>query len=314
MRSLQARLFGIWVLFGCLVAPSVALAAMSSSNYQIPWDAFMSGGLDTGQSTNYQASDSIGGGFGAEEMSGSAYSGQAGYRSGDERPLSFEAAVAPVGGTTAAYSEISISGRTVTLADPSEAGEFAVNDAIALVQSPGLSQLVVVGKIASIAGGVITVDRFDGDVNTISATPPSGTANVVLLSSSSIAFGSVAASTPSIATGFIGVTSDVRSGYTVYVVADGRPRTSGGDDIDPTADGQVTAGAEEYGIEIVGDRAAGSGDIAFTTSETAVQNSTNVSGTPADRVGFLYKMSIHASQTQAGTYAQVVSFTLTPNY
>lgn len=294
--------------------PVGVFAAMSSTNYQIPWDSFVSGGLDSGGSENYQASDSVGGGFNSDEASSDAYTAQAGYRSGDERPLSFEVAMAPVGGTSAGYSAVSMSGLTVTLSAVPAAGTFSVGDKIALVESPGLSQLVVVGKIVAISGGVITVDRFDGDTGTISASPTAGTASVLLLSGSSISFGSISASTPSVATGLIGVTSDVRSGYTVYVVADGAPRTSGGDDVDPVGDGAVTAGSEEYGIEAVGARAASGGDVGFSTSQVAIQSSTNVSGTPADRVGLSYKLSINSAQTQSGTYAQSVSFTLTPNY
>lgn len=309
-----ARVVVSLALVSSVLRPIEVFAAMSSTNYQIPWDSFVSGGLDSGGSENYQASDSIGGGFSAYEASGDAYVAQAGYRSGDERPLSFEVAMAPVGGTSARYSAVSISALTVTLSDVSDAGSFAVGDRIALVESPGLSQLVVVGKIASISGGVITVDRFDGDTATITASPPAGSASIMILSGGSISFGSIDADTPSVATGLVSVTSDVRSGYTVYVVADGEPRTSGGDDVDPVADGAVTAGAEEYGIEVVGTRAASAEDIGFSTAQVAIQSSTNVSSVPADRVGLSYKVSISSSQTPSGTYAQVVSFTLTPNY
>lgn len=311
--SLSRRAVALLVVT-VFAVPLSALAEMSSTNYQIPWDTFVSGGLDHGGSEQYQASDSIGGGYDAIEMSSGSYAAQAGYRSGDDRPLSFEVAMAPVGGTSALYSSVSVSGKTVQIVSSAQAAAFSPGDMIALVESPGLSQLVVVGKVVSIAGPTVTVDRFDGDTSTISATPTAGSARVVLLSGSSMAFGSIAAGTPSIATGVLSVTSDVRSGYTVYAVADGHPRTADGFDVDPVTDGAVSAGSEEYGIEVAGARASTSGDAALSTTQITVQNSASRSATPADRVALIYKLSISASLTQAGTYSQSVSFTLTPNY
>ncbi len=313
MPPFSVRASAYIALVALAVRPINALA-MSSTNYQIQWDSFLSGGLQSGGSASYQAQDSLGGGFAGEEMQSGAYIAEAGYRAGDERPLSFEVVVAPVGGTSAQYASVSISGKTVTFAGGAVAGAFAVGDRIALVENAGLSQLVVVGKVASIAGAVITVDRFDGDTSTLSAAPSAGTAYAKLLSGSAMNFGSISASSASVATGLVSVTSDVRSGYTVYAVADGRPQTGGGLDIDPVSDGAVTVGSEEYGIEVIGDRAATSGDVGIATTQVAVQSSTNVTGIPADRVAFSYKLAISSSATQAGTYAQTVSFTLTPNY
>lgn len=301
-------------LFLALMPTATAMAAMSSSNYQVPWDSFVSGGLEQGSSAQYRLQDTIGGGFDGSDMSSAAYSARAGYRAGDERPLSFDIAVAPVGGISALYSTVSVSAKTVTLISEADAGSFSAGDKIAVVENRGLSQLVLVGKVVSISGAVITVDRFDGDTGTVSSPVSAGSGHVLLLSGSTLSFGSVSAATASVATGWISVTSDVRSGYTVYAVANGRPSTTSGNDIDPVTDGAVTLGAEEYGIEYIGSRAATTGDVACTTTLLAVQSSTNVSGIPADRVAFSYKLSINAAQTQAGTYSQAVSFTLTPNY
>ena len=310
----RAALFPIFVFLLLLLPSATAIAAMSSTNYQVPWDSFVSGGLEQGTSAQYRLQDTIGGGFDGADMSSSAYAARAGYRVGDERPLMFDVAVAPVGGVSALYTTVSISGRTVTLVSEADAGSFSVGDKIAVVENRGLNQLVVVGKITAISGGVLSVDRFDGDTGAVSSPVTAGSGQVLLLSGSAVSFGSVSAATASVATGWISVTSDVRSGYTVYAVADGRPRTTGGDDIDPVTDGTVSLGAEEYGIEYIGSRAAASGDVACTTTRLAVQSSTNVSGTPADRTAFSYKLSINAAQTQAGTYSQAVSYTLTPNY
>lgn len=287
--------------------PSAYAETMNSTNYAIPWDAWSSGGGEQGTSTTYTIDDTIGG-IAVGTSTSASYTLRAGYRLGDELPLAFSVAMAPVGATSGAYSSLSIAEKTVTLSGASN--PFSVGQSIAVIESPGISQKTVVGKIVSLSGMTIAVDRFDGQTGTMSAAPATG--SVVALSGGDIAFGAVPVSAASVATGMINVYAPTADGYSVFAQA-AAVLASSGHTFTGVSDGSVTTGSEEYGIITHGTRAALVAEVAVTTTALTVQESTDPSLQVGDRTAFLYKLAI-SSATPSGSYSQAVYFTLTPNY
>ena len=296
------------VLMG--VYPLGVTAQMSSANYHIPWDTMSSGGEESGVSENYGLIDTIGG-QALGNGSSASYGMASGYRAGDERPLGFEIHMAEAEATTYEYSNVSFSGKTVLLESAIAAASFVPGDWIALLQNPGLTQYVAIGKVASVSGATVTVDRFDGATASMSASPTAGTALVVELATNAVSFGLVTVESGAVSAGAVSVVANT-SGYTLYIQANGAP-TSGSDTISGVIDGAVTAGSEEYGVAVVGTTAAFSVDKVVTTDARALQTNTTATKMPADRVGILYKLAV-ASSTPTGTYAQSIFFTLTPHY
>lgn len=305
----------IWkMVCGAIVAsksgwPIVVFAAtMTSPSYQIPWDAVGSGGDERGSSASYFIDDTIGG-VAAGSGSSASYSTKAGYRFGDEQSLSFAVRMAPVGGVSVAYSSINIATKLITLA-PSVVNPFHAGDFIVVVEEPGLSQRTVVGKVVTVTGGSVVVDRFDGQTSAMSPTPVSGV--VRLLSGGDLSFSSPSVATGAVASGMLSVTAPTPSGYTLYGQATG-PLASSGHTMTPVADGVVTAGTEEYGMITFGSKASLVSETAPSAVSVNIQHSTVSTGPEGDRTAFLYKFAI-STATPAGSYGQSLYFTLTPNY
>ncbi len=296
----------LWMVFA-FTGPSALAESMVSTNFAIPWDAWSAGGGEQGTSTSYAIDDTIGG-LAVGTSTSASYTMRAGYRLGDELPLAFSVAMAPVGGTSKAYSGLSIADKTVTLTGLPN--PFSVGQSIAVIESPGISQKTVVGKITALSGATITVDRFDGQTGLMSATPISG--SVVALSGGDIAFGEVSAASASVATGMISVHAPTSDGYAVFAQA-AAVLASAGHAFTGVADGAVSAGSEEYGITTHGARAALATDQPVTTTALTVQESSDPSLQAGDRTVLLYKLAI-SSTTPSGSYSQAVYFTLTPNY
>lgn len=297
-----------WIV-GCvlwLLPLQVGFAAMSSTNYQVPWDAWGAGGAELGSSASYRIDDTLGG-TAVGTSTGAAYLTRAGYRLGDAQALSFSVLMAPVGGTSVSYGGLNASTRLVTL---SGSNPFSVGQSVAIVESPGLSQKTAVGRVAAVAGSTITLDRLDGQPSTMDAAPASG--RVLLLSGGDIAFGEVAVSTGAVATGVALVQALTPSGYTLYMQA-AAALASDAHAFSPVADGAVTAGTEEYGMRTYGTTSQVTVDTAVSTTAVSVQGSSTISATGGDRTALLYKLAI-STATPAGAYSQSVFFTLTPNY
>lgn len=303
-QALLALLVGIDLVF---FGPSAFAQSMASTNYAIPWDAWSAGGGEQGTSTSYAIDDTIGG-LTVGTSTSASYALRAGYRLGDESPLAFSVAMAPVGGTSKTYTSLNITDRTVTLS--ALPNPFSAGQAIAVIEAPGLAQKTVVGRIVAVSGVTITVDRFDGQTGSMSASPASG--NVVALSGGDIAFGEISTALASVATGMINVHAPTENGYSVFVQA-AAPLASSDHTFTGVADGTVSAGAEEYGIRTHGTNATLSLDMPVTTTALTVQESSDPSAVGGDRTAFLYKLAI-SSATPAGSYGQAVYFTLTPNY
>ena len=293
-----------------LLLTSKAVYGMGSVNYSVDFDSLNSGGDDVSSSTNFQIRDTIGEqatGFG----SSTNYGIQAGYRQADEgNTLSFEIGTQENGSQTS-VSTFSTSTNNVTVVS---AAAYSVGNFIGIVENQGLSQLIAVGRIVSIAGNIITVDRWDGNANTMSAVFAGGDDVAYRLEGSAAQLGTLTATTGATSLTHTDVTTNAQSGYSVYVTSDGQLRTSGGATIDDVADGTVTVGSEEYGGRVSGSMgvfAATSADFAITTSTFAIQSATT-SATNA-RVGLVYKASIDGA-TAAGGYSQLVYYTVTANF
>jgi len=298
------RAFGL-ILVGIFVFSNSALAAMSSTNYQILWDSVDSGGSDTSSSASYILRDSVGNPA-AGSSSSTSYSDQAGYRAGIfDQFLSFDLFTQSNG---TQQSATLVAGTTVT----TTTSGFSTGDYIALVQDLGASQVTAIGKITSIGAGTITVDAWknNGTAPTIDGTND----YVYKLTGTSAAFGTF--STSSVSTSVVGfeVTIDDDSGYTVQILEDGELR-SGSDTIDEVADGSVTTGSEEYGARSSDTSLTGS---TFDTADTAItlsfQDIANESTLQFNSRNFLTLKTAISSSTPSGSYAQVLTFIASGNF
>ena len=284
--------------------------AMNSATYQINWDSVNSGGNDVSTSTNYLLRDTIG-----EQATGFSsstdYTISAGYRVGDQDLPSLTFFLGTQENSTqTAYSSFSSSSKAVVV---SSVASFSVGDLIGVVENQGLTQRVAIGRILSIAGTTITVDAWDGVPALLSATPAGGDDYVYRMDGSSAALGTLSVTAGKTSLTGTRVNSNAQNGYTVYVNVDGDLRVSTSTFITNVTDGTVTIGSEEYGAQVYGSMATGTGsDFAFSTSTRAIQTSTAIAPTE-ERTALVYKATI-ATNTPAGNYSQKVYYTVTPNY
>lgn len=306
-RSLRSTLR--LVLVGLLMLPGMGFA-MTSANYQVPWDSVNSGGGDTSTSTNFQLRDTIG-----EQATGfsesSSYRLGAGYRVGDSQEASLSLVIGTQeNDTQVIWTNFSDGSETVSVAATSS---FTVGDYIGVVENIGASQLVAVGKIASISGADIVVESWGGEPGSLSASASGGDDYVYRLGGGAAALGAQSLSAVASAVSVIDVTSNVPTGYSVTVQASSTLQNASGLAISDVLDGVVSVGSEEYGGEAVGTTAQGGGiDFAFPTG-TPFQVQAASSTAQNDLVGILYKLSITAG-TASGDYRQTLFYRLTPNY
>ena len=284
--------------------------AMSSTNYLIPWDNLNQGGNDIGSSTNFSIHDTIGGSA-AGTSTGTNYKIASGYRVPEgANTLSYLVKTTNTSGVTYSAFTNGISGTVVV----SSASGYAVGNLIAVVENLGFSELVAIGKITSISGTTFTVDRFEGDGGVMSAVPAGGDDYVYLLDANSFSFGTVSAGTENTSVVGTSVSTNISTGYSVYIQANQNLQNASAQEITGVTDGTVSTGSEEYGAEVTGTTAYNAGtDIGVTTTQRVIQTSAAASGTNSDKVGMIYKLSITGS-TNAGTYTQTVYYTLTANY
>lgn len=305
--SMKNRFFAVAFIFYLLLGSRAW--AMSSDNFQIPWDSVNSGGDDVSESTNYKVIDTLG-----ESVAGAgdsaSYKLTAGYRAGDSVALSFTLRAANPS-TGAAYTAFDSVTKTVTL---SSASGYSVNDYIAVVENRGFSQLIAVGRIVGITGDVLTVDGFAGEPSSLSVSPAGDDDLVYRLNLNAVAFGNVSTGSEHVAAAMVSASTNAAAGLSTYLQADQELRSTAGDIMDAVTDGSVTVGSEEYGAEQVGSTAVNAGvDLGVTTTQRVIQTTSAPSGAVADRVGINMKLSI-AATTPSGTYSQNVFFTVTANY
>ncbi len=289
----------------------VALAAMTSTNYQIRWDAIDSGGREIGTSTSYSLRDSIDGvaiGAGTSTL----YQLSSGYRAGD---ISEVVLALTIGSQSASsltvYSAFQATGTQVSV---SSTANYVVGDVIAVIENQGLSQQVAVGKITSIVGSVINIDAWAGDQAGMATNPLGGNDFVANLSAATISFGSLSPGSATTSVAFSSVLTDIATGYSVYVQASRILQNASAHIITPVSDGVVTTGSEEYGASVTGATAFGPGsDTAVTTTQRIIQSSASASGSTPDRVAMTYKVAITGT-TSPGEYSQDIFYTVTANF
>ena len=283
-------------------------AAMTSTNYQIPFDSLNSGGTDFSSSTNFNMNDTLG-----EQATGYGTSTNfmlhAGYRQSDENAMIALDVGAQENLTQTAYTAFQSSGpATVTVASTTS---FATSSHISVVENRGLTQKLAVGKITGITGNVITVDKWDGDNATMSAVPAGGDDFAFRTDGSAVQFGTLIPLVGTTSNVHTEVTTNASTGYTLHVYSDGYLRTLT-NHIKDVTDGLISGDAEEYGASVVGVKAVGVGsDFAVTTTHTLIQTSAGPGIN--DRIGMNYKIFI-VPATLAGSYTQHVTYLLTANF
>jgi len=283
------------------------LMAMSSTNYYINWDSVNIGGTDFSSSTNYYISDTIGE-IATGWVSSTNYWISSGYRLPDDNPRYIEFDInAQNNSSQVSYSAFNNGGLTVTVAS---AIGYSVGDYIAVVENEGGTQYTAIGRITNIGGTVITVDKWDGDNGSMSASPSGGNDWVYELDGHTLDLGTLLTSSVSTGVSHTNVHTNAPDGYVVTVLED-NDLISGSNTIDDVSDGTVTAGDEEYGIETIGTTAQGSGDWAITTSGQYVQESTSEAS--HERIGVIYKASKSVT-TAEGSYSHTVKFYVTANF
>lgn len=139
----------------------------------------------------------------------------------------------------------------------------------------------------------------------------SGVVLSATLSANSVSLGSLGTDVVSTASQILTVTTNSPTGYTATIAEDGNLRSSA-NDINDVSDGNVTAGAEEYGIRTSG--VAGqmnSADTAITIASQTVASTSTIA--TSEQTSIAYKAAVSAS-TESGTYSHTVTFTTTVNY
>jgi len=302
MRKILCAVLGVWFCF------STAAYAMTSTNYMVEFDSLNSGGTDWSSSTNYQMNDTLG-----EQATGFStstnYTLHAGYRQSDEYSmLSFNVGAQETS-TKIAYTAINLSSPySVTV---NSVANYSTGSRIVVVENLGLNQKLVVGRIISILGTVLTVDKWDGDTGTMSPAPAGGDDFAYRAEGTHVQFGSISPAVGATSEVQTEVTTNASTGYTVQVYSDGY-FDSGSHIIPNVNDGSIAGDAEEYGASVTGLRSVGSGsDFAVTTTQTLIQ--TYSAPATNDRIGMNYKLFITYA-TQPGSYTQNVTYLLTANF
>lgn len=294
---------------GFLIFSSTVSAAMTSTNFEIPFDSINSGGTDNSTSTNFLLYDTLG-----EQATGyttsTNYTVQAGYRQTEffEPTLSFSIS-AQENNTQTSYTALSKSPTTVTV---SSVANFSVGQYIGVVENLGFSQNFIVGRITEINGLILTVDKWDGMVSAISITPAGGDDYVYRMEDNNADFGQLDVNLGKTTIVRTNISTNAASGYTLRVQTDDYLRASPSAHIKNVSDGSVTLGSEEYGAQVYGYTATSTGfDFAATSTLRDIQISTTTADN--DRIGMFYKISI-TPVTPAGAYTQTIRYLLTANF
>ncbi len=294
-----------FALVGFFVCAGFTQAEMTSTNYEIRWDTFSTGGSDTSSSSNYLLRDSVENGPAGRSSSSSYILGQ-GYREGVyDQIITFDVQVQDL---SDARSASGLSGTTIT----TSVSGISVGNYVALIQDRGVNQVGAIGKVTSVGASTITVDSL-----TNGGTAPSidGSNDYVYqLDASSIAFGELSSS--SVSTAIIGIEVNVENdnGYVVQLFEDGDLR-SGGNAITDVSDGAVSSGATEYGARSSDTTLASSDfDSADAAITTTYQDIATESSASFSSRNFLTLKAAVADGATAGSYSQTLSFIASGNF
>lgn len=299
------KIFAAIVIVGFFGTTLRADAQMTSTNYEIRWDTVGNGGDDTSSSASYILRDTVGN-TAVGQGTSSSYDLRAGYRQGvfdQVIDFSFFAQDSSV-----LNEATSVVGTTISC----DTDDFVVGDMVALIQDLGDGQVSAIGKITSIGVGSVAVDDLqDGGT----APVIDGTNDfVALLEGIATDLGTLTDTNVSTAIIGMNVWAEVDGGYVIQVAADG-DLSDGVDTIDAVADGDVTAGEEEYGGRSSDTTLPGSTfdsvDTAFTTS---FQDIADASTAGYDDRSFLTLKAAIDTNTDGGNYDQALTIIISGNY
>lgn len=285
---------------------NVALAAMSSTNYQIQWDEFSAGGGNS-SSASYTVRDSTAGSGADSRSSSASYRIDQGFRAGVyDQVVDFTPYVQDRSTQVAATA---FSSNIVTV---TTAAGFAVSDWLIIVQDEGASQVAAMGQISGISGTDITIrssysgstPTIDGSNDQVYRMSPTATNALGTLSSSIVT------------TQIIGwvASADVSQGFGVYAFVDDDFQVDS-NTIAGVADGSVTAGDSEYGARASDSTLATSTfdtqDTAFTTTPALVGSTSASSFTNS---GFITLKAAVSSGQAGGNYTQTLTTIFVGDY
>jgi hypothetical protein len=132
------------------------------------------------------------------------------------------------------------------------------------------------------------------------------------ISKNSIDFGTLSQSSVASDSVTVSTRTNADYGYATTIYEDGNLRTVAGADIDDVADGEVTAGSEEYGIRTSGAHGQmNDADTAITTTPQVVASYS--SWINLSTVTITFKVSISAL-TAAGHYSHIVTLVTTGTF
>ncbi len=306
MKQAKVSIFCLMLAVSFGLHLELALAAMSSTNYQIQWDEFSSGGGNS-SSASYGLRDSAGGTASNSRATSTSYKVDQGFRAGTyDAVVNF---IPYVEDRATQVAATAFSANTVTV---TTAAGFSVGDWMVVIQDEGASQVALMGEITGISGANITIrSSYSGSTPTIDGS------NDMAYRMSQIAtnaLGTLASSV--VTTQIIGwvASADVSQGFGVYAFVDGTLR-SGSDTLAAVLDGAVTAGDSEYGARSSDTTLATSTfdtqDSAFSTNPALVGSTSAASFSNS---GFLtLKASISSSQI-GGSYAQTLTTIFVGDY
>lgn len=133
----------------------------------------------------------------------------------------------------------------------------------------------------------------------------------VTFSKTTISFGDLSTGSVSSDSQVATISTTSGTGYNMQIISDGNLRTGAGADINNVADGEVTAGQEEYGIRTTG---ADGQYNATDTSVTAISKliATRAAAAVLVPTTITYKATAGAD-TSSGNYSQAVTVSVTSN-
>lgn len=309
LRKIQTAIFCLILAIICIFSVESALAGMTSTNYQIQWDEVSPGG-GSASSSSYGVRDSIGSSSANSSLSSASYAINPGFRAGVyDQVVSFVPYVQDRSTQVAAVSAVIGPLTSVTVTTTSG---FSVGDYVLIVQNEGASQVTAMGHVTSVTATTLGIrSNYAGSDPVID-----GSNDSVYRMSTTMTMGFGTLSSATVETHSVGwvATADIDDGYSVYMFSDGNLR-AGAESIPGVADGEVTAGASEYGGRSSDTTLVSSTfdtqDTAFTTDPALVASAT---GHPFSSLGFVtLKASISEAQA-GGSYAQTLTAVFVGEY
>jgi hypothetical protein len=300
------------ILLSFFCGVSVVTAAMTSTSYRIDWDSLNTGGSELATSTNFGIYDTMGE-VGVGSSTSTSYELRAGYRAEDSsQRLLIESGVQDGTSTpVTSYTAFDAVAKTVTVTDPAD---ISAGDMYFVIEHQGFAQKIAFGEVSTVAGNVVSFDRFSGDQGTMQSSPTGGNNYLYRVVSSNLTLGVLSTTTETTLSTGIMIQSEARGGYSLYLQGTGLLQDTSGNTIATVSDGEVTLGSEEYGVSMTGDHAVGGGtDLGVTTTPRLIMTAISPTDVGGDRSVATAKVAISGS-TPPGNYSQTIYYVLVPRY